>query len=127
MDFKDFPFGQDDNDRRLDKIIRRLLTDRSLSEVYGLIRKGLVRINGKKTKENYRITRGDILNIAEFLCQNISENSQKILSEKSQNKSKIDINKLVVFKNEHLLILNKPYDIKVHGDSDSLEIGRAHV
>lgn len=118
MDFKDFPFGQDDNDRRLDKILRRFLPDHSLSEVYALIRKGLVRINGKKTKENYRITRGDILNIAEFLCQNISETSQKNLSEQSQNKSKIDINKLIVFKNEHLLILNKPYDIKVHGDSD---------
>lgn len=122
MDFKDFPFGQDDNDRRLDKILRRFLPDHSLSEVYALIRKGLVRINGKKTKENYRITRGDILNIAEFLCQNISETSQKNLSEKSQNKSKIDINKLIIFKNEHLLILNKPYDIKVHGDSDSLDI-----
>lgn len=121
MDFKDFPFGQDDTDRRLDKIIRRFLPDRSLSEVYGLIRKGLVRINGKKTKENYRISEGDVLNIAEFLCQKLSEAAPDTPSEKPENRSKIDINKLIVFKNEHLLILNKPYDIKVHGDSDSLD------
>lgn len=117
MDFKDFPFGQDDNDRRLDKILRHFLPDRSLSEVYGFIRKGLVRINGKKTKENYRISEGDVLNIAEFLCSSDSNDQQN-----QKNLDPVfDINKIIVFKNEHLLILNKPYDMKVHGNADSID------
>lgn len=121
MEFKDFPFGRDDTGRRLDKIIRRFLPDTSLSQVYSLIRKGLVKINGKKTKENYKILEKDVLNIAAFLLQPSENPSEKQKSE-SEKTCLIDIEKLIVFKNEHLLILNKPYDITVHGDSDSLDV-----
>jgi len=120
MDFSDYPFGQDDADRRLDKIIRRFLPDCSLSEVYSLIRKGLIRINGKKTKENFRIIESDVLNIASFLVE--KKTGTEKAPENSFEKTELtDISNLIVFQNEHLLILNKPYDITVHGSKDSLD------
>ncbi|MCQ2572713.1 MAG: RluA family pseudouridine synthase [Treponema sp.] len=124
MDFDSFSLGQDDIDRRLDKIIRRFLPDRSLSEVYGLIRKGLIKINGKKTKENYHIQNGDTLGVASFLILKTDSNKIKRSPENdNQHEKKIieNIEKNIVFRNEHLLIINKPYDIKVHGDNESLE------
>ena len=117
MEFQEYSFGTDDIGRRLDRIIRRFLPDYSLSEIYGLIRKGLIKINLKKTKENVRINEGDILYIADF----INSNKSKKLSDALNSKNIIDIDSLIVFKNQDILILNKPYDTKVHGDNNSLD------
>lgn len=123
MEFKDFSFGKDDTGRRLDKIIRKFFPDSPLSELYSLIRKGLVKINGKKTKENYKILENDVLNIAAFLLQSHKNQENKEEDSKiSEYKGTTDVEKLIVFKNEHLLILNKPYDMTVHGDSESLDV-----
>ena len=50
MDFKTFTAAKNDDGRRLDKIIRIFAPDTTLSEVYKYIRKGLIKINGKKAK-----------------------------------------------------------------------------
>lgn len=115
MDFTDFSAGPNDNDRRLDRILRNFLPDLPLSEIYGLIRKGLIKVNHKKAKQNDRVSEGDVISIASFLLG--GKNAEQ--PEKSVNGP--DIEKLIVFRNEHILLLNKPYDIKVHGDKDSLD------
>ncbi len=119
MEFKEFSFGQDDVDRRLDRIIRRFLPDSPLSEIYSLIRKGLIRINGKKTKENYHICNGDILNVAGFLLE---KKIEKTPAPSVPGKKGLELENLIVFRNEHLLVINKPYDITVHGDETSLDV-----
>lgn len=118
MDFQEYNFGKDDIDRRLDKIIRRFLPETSLSEIYSLIRKGLIKINNKKTKENYHISENDVLNIAAFL---VAKKNDLQKNESHSSLNLIDISKNIVFKNEHLLVINKPYDITVHGDKNSLD------
>lgn len=118
MDFTTLNFGPDDTDRRLDKVIRKFLNDASLSEIYKLIRKGLIRINEKKTKENYHIMPGDTLQIAAFLLESRIEEAK---SGKSSINSE-NIKPYIVFENQDLLILNKPYDITVHGDKESLDV-----
>ena len=67
MDFKDFTASNDDDNRRLDKIIRVFIPDLPLSEIYKLIRKGLIRINQKKCKAESRVAAGDIISIASFI------------------------------------------------------------
>ncbi|MCR4580443.1 MAG: RluA family pseudouridine synthase [Treponema sp.] len=110
MDFIDFTAGQNDSDRRLDKVLRALASDYSLSELYKFMRKGLVRVNGKKAKEDYRVQKGDLIQLASFIMVNTEKKSQEQI--KLQN---------IVFENENLLVLNKPYDISVHGSDNSLD------
>ena len=50
MDFTDIKTGSDDYQRRLDKILKKIFKNHSLSEIYSFIRKGLVKVNGKKSK-----------------------------------------------------------------------------
>ena len=55
MDFLQYRISEDDENRRLDRVIRKFLKDKlSLSDIYKSIRKGLIKVNNQKTKENYR-------------------------------------------------------------------------
>ena len=67
MEFRDFTTGKDDDGRRLDRVLRIFMNDKSLSEIYKLIRKGLIKVNHKKTKPEAHVNQGDVISIADFL------------------------------------------------------------
>lgn len=111
MDFVQYRTSMDDEGRRLDKVLRILFPETPLSHMYSYLRKGLIRVNEKKVKQDYHIVSGDVINVAQFLA----------LSERKQTESKTETLKThetdsipCVFRNSHILILNKPYDIPVH-------------
>ena len=107
MDFTDFHTGKDDQGRRLDKVIRIFIPQQQLSNIYQIIRKGLVKVNGKKSKPDYRICENDVISIADILLgeQKKDENSAV---------GSLKIENLIVFENDDLLVLNKPAGINVH-------------
>lgn len=115
MDFLDFPVSQNDLDRRIDKIIRKFVPDFSLSLVYKNLRKGLIKVNNKKIKEDYRVQSGDIVNIAAFLLKNDTANDA------DQEENILIPLPPVAFQNQHIMILDKPYDSLVHGSENSLD------
>ncbi len=114
MDFKDFQTGINDENRRLDKVLRNFLDTSHLSEIYKLIRKGLIKVNKKKSSPDYRIVSGDVISIAAFL---FSDQRDSKPSPTTANLPLLQIE----FENPHILIINKPYDINVHGDDNSLD------
>ena len=121
MDFTHFTAGKDDSDRRLDRILRRFLSEENLSSLYKSLRKGLVKVNGKKCEGNFRISEGDDIQIADFL---LGKNSSKETDGKTNAASNAGEtsplkDKLVIFRNDSLLILNKPYDIPVQPSQSS--------
>ena len=119
MDFTHFTAGKDDSERRLDRILRRFLNEENLSSIYKLLRKGLVKVNGKKADGNFRVSEGDDIQIADFLLSKTQfedENSDKTISHAKQSPLSKDI---IIFKNESVLILNKPYDIPVQPSASS--------
>ena len=124
MDFKDFTLGKNDNDRRLDKIIRAFASNLSLSEIYKYLRKVLIKINGKKTKPEAKVFENDVLSIASFILEK-NENQPSSADSPSTRQSSLPSAALPplkpVFENEHILIIDKPYDISVHGNADSLD------
>ncbi|MBC6713513.1 RluA family pseudouridine synthase [Treponema sp. Marseille-Q3903] len=144
MDFKHFAVGEDDDGRRLDKILKRFLDNVPLSQLYKLIRKSLIKVNDKKSRPDYRVISGDDISIASFLFlsehEKTSDGKTPALNKNLQNHHKCekyynfqvssqndkitvqtDISKLIVFENEHILILNKPYDVIIHGEKYSLD------
>ncbi len=107
MRFLQYETGTNDIDRRLDRVLRRFLPELGLSEMYKALRKGFIRINNKKTSQNYHIAEGDIIFIADFLT---SKNSSTSAADTVQ-KNTLPLE--VLFKNDQILIINKPYDIPV--------------
>ena len=55
MEFREFTAGKDDDGRRLDRILRIFLKDKSLGEIYSLLRKGLIKVNKKKAKPDLHV------------------------------------------------------------------------
>ena len=51
MDFIEFTAGLDDNERRLDKVLRNFIKNTQLSSIYKYIRKNLIRVNDKKVSQ----------------------------------------------------------------------------
>ena len=100
MDFTDFTAGKNDNDRRMDKILRFFIKDASLSEIYKALRKGLIKLNKKKCKPETHVFEGDIISIASFLLSKADKDGSivKFNSDLSGwNVSKVeDLDKLVV-------------------------------
>ncbi len=121
MEFKEFTAGTDDNDRRLDRVIRKIAEKENLSGLYKAIRKGLVRVNGKKTEVSGHIFEGDKIKIPEFLLQTKDEDKTSLNNNAQPEKQKINASLDVVFQNEDLLVIDKPYDIPVHSAANSLE------
>ncbi|MBQ9280970.1 MAG: RluA family pseudouridine synthase [Treponema sp.] len=114
MDFTHFKAGRDDSGRRLDRLLRRFLSEENLSSIYKSLRKGLIKVDGKKCDGNFRVSEGSSIAIANILLKSDSQSQKAPDSNECQDSS---LNSLVIFKNDFLLILNKPYDIPVHPTS----------
>ena len=102
---------------RLDRYLRKSFKNEPLSRIFGAIRSGDVKINGKKSKENYRLLLDDKITIKNLSMGNIKKN------EKIENKIKklqISQNELekykemVIFENEDFFIVNKAEKIPMH-------------
>lgn len=88
--------------------------------MYVAIRKGLIRINGKRAALNYRTAAGDILSIAaSLLSAGKQPAQQKSLADKQDyipNKQAYTLTDIpILLKATDLLIINKPAGISVHG------------
>ena len=94
---KDYP------DVRLDKYVRKHFPDLALTEIFKGIRIGKIKVNGKKSKQNYRLCEGDIVKIF-FDVEQKKDNFVKI--------DKNDINKLIIIKKS--IDARKKHDIKLY-------------
>lgn len=106
----EFIIDENYEDVRLDKFLRKKYKDLPLSHIYNMIRKGEVKINGKKAKENYRLKINDILNI-----KNEEKTEEKfiILSEKELKL----IENAILYDKDDIVIINKPSEMVVHKGS----------
>ena len=138
MERREFTLGENDAGRRLDRILRRVLKESSQSTVEGALRKGLVRLNGKKAAASAITSAGDVLSCASFLLADAfsqgPEAAQNEVSAKSDGGAPLYASRKsadlfqapkapapaacpypIVFKNEHLLLIDKPAGVAVHG------------
>ena len=100
------------HDTRLDKFIRRKYEGLNLTGIFKMIRKGKIKVNGRKVKQNYRLQEGDIVKV--FSAG--GETKQKEFVNLSSKE--IDyIQKGIVYEDEKILIFNKEADMVMHKGS----------
>lgn len=65
--YTELTLGENDDGRRVDRILRRALPEASLGAIYRAIRTGAVRINGGRTRAESRAAAGDILRLPAWI------------------------------------------------------------
>lgn len=94
--------------QRLDRFLKKYLKNAPLSYIYKLIRKS-VKVNGKRGKEDLMLEKGDEINIY------ISEQELCGFQKKESNlKAKRQFG--IVYEDENILIVDKPFGLLTHGD-----------
>lgn len=99
---------------RIDRYLRKKLKNTNLSDIYKMIRKGKIKINEKKIKQDTRLNSGDILQLYSKI--NVDEEPQDKFIEISLERKKI-LEDSIVFENTDLFIINKSAGDIVHKGS----------
>jgi len=109
--------GPSEDGSRLDRLLRKRLPLLGLSAIYGLIRKGAVRLDGKKAKQDHRLKEGEVLEIdvneSEFESEARPENSLAALVKTDFFRRNFSI----LHEDHSILICNKPAGLVVHSGS----------
>jgi len=118
-DFKQIIPGPDDMSRRIDRILRIYLENLPLSKIYSSLRKGDIRVNSQKVKEGYRLSEGDVLYIKQSL---LGDGLARQSREERKTPRQLPLSTQIIYKNEHIICINKPWGVPVHGKNSLLQM-----
>lgn len=121
--------GENEEGSRLDRVLQRYAGSAGRSLVLRLIRKGNVRVNGKRCKPEHRLSVGDRIYIPASLRAGVESPAK---AEYVPDKRLEQLQ--VLFEDDALLVVNKPAGLVVHGGSghrqgliEGLRLERGHV
>ena len=103
--------NEQDAEQRLDNFLFRHLKSVPKSHVYLLVRKGQVRVNGKRHKPDYRLEEGDIVQVPPV------RQAETIKSGRPPELMLNRIKSAILYESPDLLVINKPSGVAVHGGS----------
>ena len=92
--------GPNEAGQRLDKFLRKYLKEVPLSRIFKGIRKGDIRVNGKKEKEKYVLELDDVL---EIKYMNVDDAKSKVKKFNKVNTGKLKI----TYEDENMLLIEK--------------------
>ena len=116
--------GGDDDDIRLDRFFKRYFKDVTHVALEKALRKGSVRVNGKRVKASARLHEGDTIRIPPFETKKAGDGkrrpgaaNQKVIASKITPAAIAMIQQSVVYKDAQVIIINKPAGLAVQGGS----------
>lgn len=106
---------KNDAGQRIDKYIRKYMSEAPLSFIYKTFRKKDIKINGKWVNIDYILKENDVLKI--YVNDSVIEEfySQKPIE-------LLKFNHEIIYEDENVLIVNKPAGLLVHGDEKEKRI-----
>ncbi|MGP1594038.1 MAG: RluA family pseudouridine synthase [Treponema sp.] len=121
---KVFTLSADDANRRLDRVLRKFLHAVPLSGIYSAMRKGLIRINGKRVHAGYKTAVGDLLTLDSLLLKteeaDTEHQTQKLTNTCTAEHTCCGVNSSpsysILLRTDDILVINKPAGISVHGN-----------
>ena len=102
---------------RLDKVLLKKFNSLSFIKIQKLIRVGFFKVNNRKVKADYKVNVSDKIQYSKYA---INENKSKKDISKiliKYEKQIADIKKNIIFEDDFLLVINKPYGVPVQGGS----------
>ena len=107
---RQFTIEKNDAGQRTDRFLKKYLRNAPLSVVYKLIRKDL-KVNGQRVKEDHILEEGDVLSIY-AADLDIDAWTEKKADDNRRAKRQF----AVLYENDDLIMVNKPFGLLVHGD-----------
>jgi 23S rRNA pseudouridine955/2504/2580 synthase len=98
--------GEEEAGQRIDNYLLRVCKGVPKSHIYRILRSGEVRVNKGRIDQLYRLAEGDLVRIPPIR-----------IAEKSSTQAAPGAEFAVVFEDAHLLVINKPAGVAVHGGS----------
>lgn len=112
-----------DDGQRMDRWCKAYLQDVPYAGLHKLLRKGLIRVDGKKVDADTRLKAGQVVSVnpvvgaraevAEATAERTRTNAPSVLDE-AQVK---EVRSWVLYKDKDIIIINKPYGLAVQGGS----------
>lgn len=109
---KNVSISADIASQRIDNFLRTQLKGVPKSLLYRLLRQGVVRVNGKRIKADYKLCAGDEVRLPPIRTSGrqtagVSPNLRKVAA----------LQQAIIYEDDYLLVLNKPTGMAVHGGS----------
>lgn len=98
---KEFQIGNNEKGQRLDKYLKKLLSQAPGSFIYKMLRKKNITLNGKKADGSEKLNLGDTVTL--FLSE---ETLEKFSKTPSVTYPRISLN--IIYEDEDILVINKP-------------------
>ena len=118
-----FAVGSEEVNQRLDNLLLRLIKNVPKRRIYRMIRAGEVRVNKGRKAAHYRLQRHDIVRIPPYQAPAITTLAK-------DTHTSTQLLQHLLYEDEHLLILNKPSGMMVHGNQHQpgiIELLKSHM
>ncbi|HEX3019331.1 MAG TPA: RluA family pseudouridine synthase [Chitinispirillaceae bacterium] len=106
--------GSEQSGSRLDRLLRKRFALLTLSEIYALIRKGKVRIDGKKAKQDQRLVEGSLLEVDIDPSEETKPSGPDASLKSIVKTDFFRRNFHIIYEDDDLLACNKPAGLVVH-------------
>ena len=124
-----FEAGRDDAGKRLDRVLRTLLSELSLGEIYRSVRTGAIRVNGKRARPDYRVEPGDVIGVPVHKSsahrgeqrhrqaggREAAVAAPREVTLTTRDRERYTMSALILAETKSVLILNKPRGVDTHG------------
>ena len=119
--------GVNDAGKRFDRIVRSLLPQLSLAAIYAAIRRGDIRLNGRRMSLDWRVSAGDSIELspavglsAARIADQVATGSAAQLADGGQDSPAQTLTgrlspASIIHRNAHIVAICKPIGIPVHG------------
>jgi 23S rRNA pseudouridine955/2504/2580 synthase len=118
------PVGEEQVGQRLDKVLTGLLPHVPRTRIFRLIRKGEVRVNGKRSSPEYRLQAGEIVRVPPVRMETTAgatttgiDGVERPAGPRVPRSLIEQLEHAILHEDERLLVLNKPAGVAVHGGS----------
>ncbi|MBN2051019.1 MAG: RluA family pseudouridine synthase [Spirochaetales bacterium] len=118
-EMKVFIAGKDDDDRRLDRVLRKLLPGIPLSAVYTAMRRKRVLLNNRTAEGNLRVHQGDRISLSPSLLDGLAPPDLSPVSRK--------ISLTILLETPSILAVSKPAGIAVHGSASLTDVVASYL
>jgi len=101
--------------QRIDNFLVKELKNIPKSKIYSILRRGEVRVNKGRIKPSYKLQAEDIIRVPPLT--NVEPEPGAVRPITSKQIASFNLEAAVVYEDSHLLIINKPSGLAVHGGS----------
>ena len=117
---KKFEVEKDFHNTRFDRWFKNKVLDIPQGLIEKIIRKNQVKVNGKKTKNSYRVQETDIVEV--FNIDKIKQTEKNVITQYIPTKTERDkYDDFIIENNENFIVINKPSGIAVQSGTKSFK------